>query len=135
MPSFEQILYEIADGIATVTLNRPDRLNAWTHQMEKEVQAAVARAEADDQVRVIVLTGAGRGWAASQTCWTCSSPPARSTYPRQPSRSGSGASLRQYRGKLGQIDPIGAVDTSRQDLSYLDRRQGSLWQSWLQSAS
>jgi enoyl-CoA hydratase/carnithine racemase len=64
MTSFEQILYDVSDGVATVTLNRPDKLNAWTAQMEKEVQAAMARAEADEQVRVIVLTGAGRGFCA-----------------------------------------------------------------------
>src|SRR5438132_13301586 len=64
MTSFEQIRYDVADGVATVTLNRPDKLNAWTVKMEKEVQAAMARAEADDQVRVIVLTGAGRGFCA-----------------------------------------------------------------------
>ena len=64
MNSFEQILYDVADGVATVTLNRPDKLNAWTALMEKEVQAAMARAEADDQVRVVVLTGAGRGFCA-----------------------------------------------------------------------
>ena len=64
MTTFEQILYDVADGVATVTLNRPDKLNAWTAQMEKEVQAAMARAEADDQVRVVVLTGAGRGFCA-----------------------------------------------------------------------
>jgi enoyl-CoA hydratase/carnithine racemase len=64
MTSFEQILYDVAGGVATVTLNRPDKLNAWTLQMEKEVQAALAQAEADDQVRVIILTGAGRGFCA-----------------------------------------------------------------------
>ena len=64
MNSFEQILYDVADGVATVTLNRPDKLNAWTAQMEKEVQAAMAQAEADNQVRVIILTGAGRGFCA-----------------------------------------------------------------------
>jgi enoyl-CoA hydratase/carnithine racemase len=64
MPSYEQILYDVADGVATVTLNRPDKLNAWTGQMEKEVQAAMAQAEADEDVRVIVLTGAGRGFCA-----------------------------------------------------------------------
>src|SRR5215831_6864019 len=64
MTSHEQILYDVADGVATVTLNRPDKLNAWTAQMEKEVQAAMAQAEADDGVRVIVLTGAGRGFCA-----------------------------------------------------------------------
>ncbi len=64
MSSYEQIVYDVADGVATVTLNRPDKLNAWTGQMEKEVRAAIARAEADDAVRVIVLTGAGRGFCA-----------------------------------------------------------------------
>ncbi len=64
MPSYEQILYDVADSVATVTLNRPDKLNAWTGQMEKEVQAAMAQAEADENVRVIVLTGAGRGFCA-----------------------------------------------------------------------
>ncbi|MFO0842872.1 MAG: enoyl-CoA hydratase [Gemmataceae bacterium] len=64
MSTFEQILYDVADGVATVTLNRPDKLNAWTAQMEKEVRAAMARAEADGGVRVIVLTGAGRGFCA-----------------------------------------------------------------------
>ena len=64
MTPYEQIRYDVEDGVATVTLNRPDKLNAWTAQMEKEVQAAMARAEADDEVRVIVLTGAGRGFCA-----------------------------------------------------------------------
>lgn len=64
MTSYAQILYDVAEGIATVTLNRPDKLNAWTEQMEKEVQAALAQAEADDAVRVVILTGAGRGFCA-----------------------------------------------------------------------
>jgi enoyl-CoA hydratase/carnithine racemase len=64
MTSFEQILYAVTDGVATVTLNRPDKLNAWTWQMEKEVQAALAQADADNTVRVIILTGAGRGFCA-----------------------------------------------------------------------
>ena len=60
----EQILYTVADRLATITLNRPDKLNAWTATMEREVHSAVERAEADDAVRVIVLTGAGRGFCA-----------------------------------------------------------------------
>ncbi len=60
----EEILYEVADRVATVTLNRPAKLNAWTFKMQGEVQAAMAQAEADDKVRVIILTGAGRAFCA-----------------------------------------------------------------------
>ncbi len=63
MPSQETI-YQVADRVATITLNRPDKLNAWTAVMEQEVRSAVEDAERDDNVRVIVLTGAGRGFCA-----------------------------------------------------------------------
>ncbi len=62
--SYEQILYDVEDRIATVTLNRPDRLNAWTPTIEREVRQAMTQATADDEVRVIILTGAGRGFCA-----------------------------------------------------------------------
>jgi enoyl-CoA hydratase/carnithine racemase len=61
---YEEILYGVDDPIATVTLNRPDRLNAWTDRMGAEVRHAMARAEDDPQVAVIILTGAGRGFCA-----------------------------------------------------------------------
>ena len=61
---YEQVIYTVEDYVATVTLNRPDRLNAWTRQMEREVTDAVQKAAADDAVRAIVLTGAGRGFCA-----------------------------------------------------------------------
>jgi enoyl-CoA hydratase/carnithine racemase len=59
-----ETLYQVADRVATITLNRPDKLNAWTAIMEGEVRAAMEAAEKDENVRVIVLTGAGRGFCA-----------------------------------------------------------------------
>ncbi|WP_293905790.1 enoyl-CoA hydratase [Phenylobacterium sp.] len=59
-----EILYEALDGVATVTLNRPDRLNAWTGAMASGLREAMARAEADPAVKAIILTGAGRGFCA-----------------------------------------------------------------------
>jgi len=60
----QEIIYAVADRVATITLNRPDKLNAWTATMEQEVRSAVEEAGRDSQVRVIVLTGAGRGFCA-----------------------------------------------------------------------
>jgi enoyl-CoA hydratase/carnithine racemase len=61
---YEQITTETSDGVFTITLNRPDRLNAWTAQMGQELRTAFDRADADDEVRAIILTGAGRGFCA-----------------------------------------------------------------------
>jgi enoyl-CoA hydratase/carnithine racemase len=63
MPNLET-LYNVADRVATITLNRPDKLNAWTAVMEREVRAEMEAAERDQDVRVIVLTGGGRGFCA-----------------------------------------------------------------------
>ena len=62
--AFEEVLYTVSDHIALVTLNRPDRLNAWTPNMAGEVRAAMDAAAGDDEVRVVVLTGAGRGFCS-----------------------------------------------------------------------
>ena len=61
---FETIETAIADGIMTITLNRPDRLNAFTPQMMKDMIAAFDAADADDAVRAVIVTGAGRGFCA-----------------------------------------------------------------------
>jgi len=61
---FQEVIYSVEQGVAVVTLNRPDRLNAMTLIMAGEVRAAMQQASDDDEVRVIVLTGAGRGFCA-----------------------------------------------------------------------
>lgn len=58
------IRYEVADGVAVITLDRPDRLNAWTGRMHSEYRWALDQAEDDEEVRVVVVTGAGRGFCA-----------------------------------------------------------------------
>jgi enoyl-CoA hydratase/carnithine racemase len=60
----EQIIEDLEDGILTITLNRPNRLNAWTETMAQELISAFDRADADDAVRVVIITGSGRAFCA-----------------------------------------------------------------------
>lgn len=64
MPEYEQISYQVADQVATITLSRPEQLNAYTPQMGAELLDALDLADTDDEVRVLVLTGAGRAFCA-----------------------------------------------------------------------
>jgi enoyl-CoA hydratase/carnithine racemase len=61
---YQQITYQVADRIATITLNRPDQLNAFTGLMMREIIDAFDQVDADDDVRVVIVTGAGRGFCA-----------------------------------------------------------------------
>jgi enoyl-CoA hydratase/carnithine racemase len=61
---FEHIRYEVADGVLTITLNRPDRLNAFTETMMNELLAAFDASDGDDDVRAVIVTGAGRAFCA-----------------------------------------------------------------------
>jgi enoyl-CoA hydratase/carnithine racemase len=63
-PTFETILYDVADGVATITLNRPDRMNAFTAQMMLDMIAAFDATDADDEVKVVIVTGAGKAFCA-----------------------------------------------------------------------
>ncbi|MEJ8848088.1 enoyl-CoA hydratase [Variovorax rhizosphaerae] len=61
---YQDITVAVEAHVCTITLNRPERLNAWTQRMENEFRAAIEEAAADDAVRAIVVTGAGRGFCA-----------------------------------------------------------------------
>ncbi|MFN8544135.1 MAG: crotonase/enoyl-CoA hydratase family protein [Candidatus Binatia bacterium] len=62
--AYETLLYDVRDGVLTLTLNRPDRLNAFTTTMMHELIDAFDRSDADDAVRVVIVTGAGRAFCA-----------------------------------------------------------------------
>src|SRR5258708_2632970 len=62
--AYEQIIYEVADNIGTIALNRPEKLNAFTGIMMNEMLDAFDKADADDNVRAIIVTGAGRAFCA-----------------------------------------------------------------------
>jgi enoyl-CoA hydratase/carnithine racemase len=63
-PTFDTILLDIADGIATITLNRPDKMNAFTNGMMLDMIAALDHTDANDDVKVVIVTGAGRAFCA-----------------------------------------------------------------------
>jgi enoyl-CoA hydratase/carnithine racemase len=62
--TYDEITYEVDDPVATITLNRPESLNAWTNTMDGEIRDAIERAAADRSVVAIVITGAGRAFCA-----------------------------------------------------------------------
>ncbi len=64
LPDLQTLLYDVSDGVATVTLNRPDKLNAFTARMRQELVAVFDQTDADDTVRAVIVTGAGRAFCA-----------------------------------------------------------------------
>ena len=68
MPTFETLLYDVTDGVATITMNRPEKLNAFNTQMMVDMIAAFDATDADDAVRAVIVTGAGRAFCAGRTC-------------------------------------------------------------------
>ena len=90
--------YDVRDRIAVITLNRPDRLNAWTGRMHTEYRWCLEQADSDDGVRVIVVTGAGRGFCAGADSTALEGHAARGGYddglPAEPPRPGFGTDER-----------------------------------------
>lgn len=66
MTNYKTIEFSVSDGTATLTLNRPDRLNSFTVEMHEEMQDALTKIESDNSIRALLLTGAGRGFCAGQ---------------------------------------------------------------------
>ena len=64
--NYDSIVYEVDEGVALITLNRPERLNAWNAHMAAELGSALAATQTDDAVRAVVITGAGRAFCAGQ---------------------------------------------------------------------
>ncbi len=95
--SYEAIRYDLEDGVLTITLNRPERLNAFNGQMSAEMMDAFDRADADDDIRAIIVTGEGRGFCAGADLSSGGDTFARSNEDLEAYRDGGGVlSLRIY---------------------------------------
>jgi enoyl-CoA hydratase/carnithine racemase len=92
MSAFETILTAVEDGIMTITLNRPDRMNAFTPLMMKELIAAFDVADADDDVRAVIMTGGGRAYCAGADLGTGG---ATFDYAKRPDRLEQGSPIRE----------------------------------------
>ncbi len=86
MSTYTDVLYDVKDRIATITLNRPDRLNAYTDKLASGLRLAMAEAAKDSAVRVIVITGAGRGFCAGADMEVLQAVPTDGASNRQASR-------------------------------------------------
>jgi enoyl-CoA hydratase/carnithine racemase len=62
--TFTDILFDVSDGIATITLHRPDALNAFTNQMVRDLKVAFDEVDGNDDIRALVMTGSGRAFCA-----------------------------------------------------------------------
>jgi enoyl-CoA hydratase/carnithine racemase len=99
-----EALYQVTNHVATITLNRPDKLNAWTPTMDSEVRSHMAEAERDDEVRVIVLTGAGRGFCAGADISLLSSVASQGIQSDQDAAARLGGSSPQKLGNLPDFE-------------------------------
>ena len=87
--AYQTILYDVADNILTITLNRPEKLNAFTREMMLEMIDAFDKADADDNIRAIIVTGSGRGFCAGADLSSGGATFDRTAQPGEPSRATS----------------------------------------------
>jgi enoyl-CoA hydratase/carnithine racemase len=103
--SYETIEYERRDAVALLTLNRPERLNAWTPQMASEQAEAIRLANEDDEIGAIVMTGAGRGF--------CAGADMRDTFSKRLDGIDPGGGTEQSGGMPADVDWVGLVRDSK----------------------
>ncbi len=103
--SYEMIEYERRDGVALITLNRPERLNAWTPRMASEQADAIRTANEDDAVGAIVMTGAGRGF--------CAGADMRDTFSQRLDGVDPGVDTERSGGMPADVDWVGLVRESK----------------------
>lgn len=106
---YADILYSVDNFVATITLNRPDRLNAWTREMDAELRDAIDAAAADGAVRAIVLTGAGRGFCAGADMSRLGKPATGPKPPDNPVPRGTGNFDQKFSYMLAVPKPIFAA--------------------------
>ena len=107
--AYETIKYEVAEQISTITLNRPDKLNAFTGIMQHEMIDAFDAADKDDNVRAIIVTGAGRGFCAGADL----SAGRQHLRPRRAARAGQAAGQRRVEWSDPQVRDGGGRVTLR----------------------
>ena len=104
--NYLELLYDVQDRVATITFNRPERMNTWTPTMEVELRSAVSKAVADDAVRCIVLTGSGRAFCAGADMSRLSAAAQSDASVAQPPPSGDGDLEQRYSYLLGVPKPL-----------------------------
>jgi enoyl-CoA hydratase/carnithine racemase len=104
--SYSELLYDVHERVATLTLNRPERMNAWTATMEAELRQAIATAVDHDEVRAIVVTGAGRGFCAGADMGKLAASAAGGPPPPERPPSGEGNFEQRYSYLLAVPKPV-----------------------------
>lgn len=105
--TYTQLIYAVADHVATISFNRPERMNALTQVMERELYAAMHEADADEAVRVIILTGEGRAFCAGMDMTELAGLPAEDIYDSAKMRPFDTAQRPDFQGRYTYFPALG----------------------------